>query len=136
MTTVIRADEAKMGDEVKITLRDNLKHFIVGRVIAIAKYDIAKSMNTDLAARHASIQSLSASTGDTLPAVTEETFLILDVGDVRPTVAAYDWIFSIELVEKGATFKIKLLNSSRAEADKAVAILRQNNIACQLDIVY
>lgn len=136
MTTVIRADEAKMGDEVKITLRDNLKHFIVGRVIAIAKYDIAKSMNTDLAARHASIQSLAASTGDILPAVTEETFLILDVGDVRPTVAAYDWIFSIELVEKGATFKIKLLNSSRAEADKAVAILRQNNIACQLDIVY
>ena len=128
---------AKTGDNVRVTLVDNLQHTVNGTVIAIATYDVAKSMQTDLPARHAAIQAYKVSlNGTTLPEITEEQFLILDTGSVRPTVVAYDWIEQIELVERGATYRIKLLNTTKADADAAVAILRANNIACQLDITY
>ena len=138
MTTSIKPEAVKTGDEVKVTFKDNLSHFVSGKVIAVATYDVAKSMNTDLAARHSSIQALVAKQGAILRAVTEETFLIIDTGDARPTVVAFDWIPAngLELIERGATFRIKILNSSRSEADKALAILRQNGLACQLDVLY
>lgn len=134
----VTASSVKTGDNVRVTLIDNLQHTVNGSVIAIATYDVAKSMQTDLAARHAAIQAYVSGLpyGDPLPEVTEEKFLIINTGSVRPTVVAFDWIEQIELVERGATYRIKLLNSSKADADKAVAILRANNISCQIDVLY
>ena len=134
---IITAATAKTGDNVRITLLDNLQHTINGTVIAVATYDVAKSMQTDLPSRHAAIQSYQVSlNGNPLPEITEEKFLILNTGGIRPTVVAYDWIEQIELIERGATYRIKLFNSTKADADAAVAILRANNIACQLDVTY
>ena len=134
----ITASAVKTGDNVRVTLIDNLQHTVNGAVIAIATYDVAKSMQTDLAARHAAIQAYVSGLpyGEPLPEVTEEQFLIINTGSIRPTVVAFDWIEQIELVERGATYRIKLLNSSKADADKAVAILRANNISCQIDVMY
>ena len=134
----VTASSVKTGDNVRVTLIDNLQHTVNGSVIAIATYDVAKSMQTDLAARHAAIQTYVSGLpyGEPLPEVTEEKFLIINTGSVRPTVVAFDWIEQIELVERGATYRIKLLNSSKADADKAVAILRANNISCQIDVLY
>ena len=133
----IKPATAKTGDNVRITLLDNLQHTTNGIVMAIATYDVAKSMQADLPARHSAIQAYQVGIGGrVLPEVTEEKFLILNTGSVRPTVVAFDWIERIELVERGATYRIKLLNSTKADADTAIAILRANNIACQLDITY
>ena len=134
----VTASSVKTGDNVRVTLIDNLQHTVNGSVIAIATYDVEKSMQTDLAARHAGIQAYVSGLpyGEPLPEVTEEKFLIINTGSVRPTVVAFDWIEQIELVERGATYRIKLLNSSKADADKAVAILRANNISCQIDVLY
>lgn len=133
----ITAATAKTGDNVRVTLIDNLQHTVNGSVIAIATYDVAKSMQTDLSARHAAIQAYEVSLGnEPLPEITEEKFLIINTGSVRPTVVAFDWIEQIELIERGATYRVKLFNSSKADADAAIAILRANNIACQLDITY
>ena len=135
--SVITPELAKTGNNVTLTLIDNPYHAINGTVTAIATYDVAKAMQTDLAAKHAAIQSYCVETGkDPLPEVTAEQFLILDVGGIRPTVVAFDWIVQIELVERGATYKIKLLNTSKEKADEAIALLRAKNIACQLDVVY
>lgn len=134
----ITPSTAKTGDNVRVTLIDNLQHTVNGTVIAIATYDVAKSMHTDLASRHAAIQSYISglANNEPLPEVTEEKFLIINTGSVRPTVIAFDWIEQIELIERGATYRIKLLNSTKSDADKAVAILRANNISCQIDVLY
>lgn len=135
----ILASAVKTGDNIKVTLLDNLAHVINGSVIALATYDVAKSMQSDLPARHAAIQAYEVSLGhNPLPEITEEKFFILNTGGIRPTVIAFDWIAEggLELVERGATYKIKLLNTSKADADAAIAILRANNIACQLDVLY
>ena len=134
---IITPDLAKTNSNVSITLIDNPSHAINGTVTAIATYDVAKAMQTDLAAKHAAIQSYCVETGkEPLPEVTAEQFLILDTGGIRPTVVAFDWIVQIEMIERGATYKIKLLNTTKEKADEAIAILRAKNIACQLDVVY
>ena len=134
---IITPDLAKTNSNVSITLIDNPSHAINGTVIAVATYDVAKAMQTDLAAKHAAIQSFCVETGkEPLPEVTAEQFLILDIGGIRPTVVAFDWIMQIEVIERGATYKIKLLNTTKEKADEAIAILRAKNIACQLDVIY
>ena len=134
---IITPELATTNSNVSMTLIDNPSHAINGTVIAIATYDVAKAMQTDLAAKHAAIQSFCIETGkNPLPEVTAEQFLILDTGGIRPTVVAFDWIVQIEMIERGATYKIKLLNATKEKADEAIAILRAKNIACQLDVVY
>lgn len=136
-TSIVSPKDVTTGSTVQVTIADAPQQVVTGTVIAVATYDVAKSMNTDLPAKHAAIQALSVNSGaNVLPEIQDETFFILNTGGTRPVVVAFDWILKLELVEKGANYRIKLLNCSKADADKAIAILRANNLACQLDVLY
>lgn len=136
-TSIVSPKDVTTGSTIRATIADAPQQSITGTVIAVATYDVAKSINTDLPARHAAIQSLAVNSGaEVMPEITDETFFIVNSGGTRPVVIAFDWIIKLELVEKGATYRIKLLNCSKADADKALAILRANNMACQLDVLY
>ena len=136
-TSIVSPKDVTTGSTVQVTIADAPQQVVTGTVIAVATYDVAKSMNADLPSKHAAIQAISVNNGaNVLPEVDDETFFILDTGGTRPVVVAFDWILKLELVEKGANYRIKLLNCSKADADKAIAILRANNMACQLDVLY
>jgi len=140
VTDVVGKDSVKTvqtGDRISFYVYDSSVE-ITGTVQAVANYAIARSMNTDLAAKHAKIQSIIAATGEVPNEVTDETFFILDTGGTRPTVVAMSWIVNgvVEHVVQGSNYTIKLINCTKAKAELALDILRRANIACSLSIQY
>ncbi len=137
--STIPLSSIKTGDSIKLTVLDDTTQFIIGVVQAVATYDVAKSMQTDLAARHASMQAKAQNpetgNGVILKDITDDTFFILDAGGTRPTVIAFSWIKDIAYVEKGSTYLVKLINCTKKQAEQGIAILRANGIACTLDTI-
>jgi hypothetical protein len=128
--------ELKPGDKIKFFVLDT-NNVITGTVQAIANYSVAKSMQTDIASRHASMQAVRI-TNNTISEINiiDETFIILDVGETRPSVIAQSWINyeeGIHRLDKCADYKIVLKNCTKSEAAKALNILRANSIPCSFD---
>ena len=130
--TSITFGEVKTGQKVKLTERDNTSNAIIGVVQAIANYNVAKAMQTDIASKHAAMQ---ATANGTLTDIIYDTFLILDIGGIRPIVVAKSWIVdgTLQLIEKGSTYRIKLIGT-KEQAEQAIAILRASNIVCSLEV--
>ena len=139
MASSVAPSEVRVGDNVKVVVLDDTSIAYTGKVIGIASYPAAKSMGSDIAARHEQVKSaITATGGGTIADILDQKFLILDTGSTMPTVIAFDWIQDneVELIEMGATYTIKLLNSSKEKAEEAVAILRANSISCKLNTTY
>ena len=130
--------QLKPGDKVRFFVFDT-NNVITGTVQAIANYTVAKAMQTDIAARHASMQAANISNKSISEInIIDDTFLILDVGETRPTVIARSWInteVGIELVDNCADYRIILKNCTKSDAIKALHILRANSIACSFDVL-
>ena len=129
----------KVGDYVKLTMLDDRSVSYSGKVIAVSNFSVARSLGTDIVAKHAQIKSsITTVSGDPIDDVTDQMFLVLETDDTMPLVVAYQWIAgnSVEVIELGSTYTIKLLNASKELAEEAVAILRSNGISCKLNIVY
>jgi len=139
MPSTIQPNEAKVGDFIKFTVLDDATITYSGTVIGIANYSVAKSLGSDIAARHENVRAaLTASGSSDIANVIDQNFLVVDVGSTMPQVIAFEWISDnkVELIELGSTYTIKLLNCSKEKAEEAVAILRANGIGCKLNILY
>ena len=123
----------KMRVKFKVHSRTNDAAY-AGVVIGIADYSTAMSVGSDLAARHEEVRSVLLSVnGKTLPDISTEKFLVVDIGELRPLVVAYDWIDGqLEVVEKGQTIVIELIDATAADAALAMSVLRQHGLACNL----
>ena len=130
----------KVGDYVQFSILDDASITYSGKVVGVASYAVAKSMGTDLAARHEDIRAAATSKGITedLDSIVDQQFIIVDIGDVRPLVVAYGWIQDgvVEIIELGSTYTIKLLNCSKDKAQEALNLLRANGISCKLNVLY
>jgi hypothetical protein len=125
--------EVKVGDNISLSTKDSVAIAIEGMVIAKATYEVAKSMNTDLAAKHAAMQAALGGTGN-FKDITDNLFLIIDTGGTRPKVVAEDWIYgSIIQTDSVSSHRIKLLNCDKQRTQEAINILRANNFSCVLD---
>ena len=136
-TNLILFSQMKPGDRVKFFVNDSF-NVITGKVLAIANYDVAKAMQVDIAARHASIQAADIENNRAKTTnVIDDVFVILDVGETRPTVIEKSWISDkgIYLVDKCSDYKIVLKNCTKKEAIEALNLLRINNIACSFDVL-
>ena len=139
MSSSVAPGAVKIGDYIKLSILDDTSVVYSGKVLAIAKYPVARSMGSDIAARHEEVRSAITATGGTaLDDITDQDFIILDTGESLPTVIAFQWIQgnSVEIIELGSTYMIKLLNCSKDLAEEAVAILRSNGISCKLNVLY
>jgi len=123
----------QMRVKIKVHSRTNDETYI-GTITGLANYDVAMSMGSDLAARHEEIRDIILSTtGDDLQDLSTEKFLILDIGELRPLVVAYDWIDGqIEVIEKGQTIAIELIDATMSDANLALSVLRQHGLACRI----
>ena len=123
----------QMRVKIKVHSRTNDETYI-GTITGLANYDVAMSMGSDLAARHEEIRDIILSTsGKTLQDLSTEKFLILDIGELRPLVVAYDWLDGqIEVIEKGQTIVIELIDASMSDANLALSVLRQHGLACRI----
>jgi hypothetical protein len=123
----------QMRVKIKVHSRTNDETYI-GTITGLANYDVAMSMGSDLAARHEEIRDIILSTtGDDLQDLSTEKFLILDIGELRPLVVAYDWIDGqIEVIEKGQTIVIELIDATMSDANLALSVLRQHGLACRI----
>ena len=123
----------QMRVKIKVHSRTNDETYI-GTITGLANYDVAMSMGSDLAARHEEIRDIILSTsGKTLQDLSTEKFLILDIGELRPLVVAYDWIDGqVEVIEKGQTVVIELIDATMSDANLALSVLRQHGLACRI----
>ena len=123
----------QMRVKIKVHSRTNDETYI-GTITGLANYDVAMSMGSDLAARQEEVRDiLLSSSGTTLPDLSTEKFLILDTGELRPLVVAYDWLDGqIEVIEKGKIIVIELIDASMSDASLAVSVLRQHGLACRI----
>ncbi len=123
----------QMRVKLKVHSRTNDETYI-GTVTGQANYDVAMSMGSDLAARHEEIRDiLLSASGKTLQDLSTEKFLILDIGELRPLVVAYDWIDGqVEVIEKGQTVVIELIDATMSDANLALSVLRQHGLACRI----
>ena len=131
----MNASDVKLGNRVKLhILSSSSTPAITGKVLGIGDFSVAKSMGTDIASQHEEIRKIRISLeGTTLPDITDEKFLILDVQEDRPKVVAFDWIAGdIELIDKGGTYLVELRDSTAEAAQFAVNLLRSNGISCNL----
>ena len=129
----------KVGDYVKLTLLDDRSVSYSGKVIAVSNFSVARSLGSDIVARHEQIKSsITTVSGDSIDDVTDQMFLVIQTDDTMPLVVAYQWIAgnSVEVIELGSTYNIKLLNASKELAEEAVSVLRSNGISCKLNVVY
>ena len=139
MASIVTPNEIKIGDWVKLTILDDLSITYSGKVIGVANYPVAKSMGSDLVARHEQVRSSLANLGQTnLEDIVDQKFLIIDTDDVAPKVVAFGWIKdnAVELIAPGSTYTITLLNCSQPKAEEALRILRANQISCKLNTIY
>jgi len=129
----------KVGDHIKFSIADDSVNVYTGTVVGVASFQVAKSMGTDLAARHEQVRAaLTAQDKSDISSVVDQQFLIVDIGDIRPLVIAFEWITggAVEVIELGATYTIKLVNTSKEKAQEALNILRANGISCKLNVLY
>lgn len=133
---IITFNEIKPGIKVKFFVLDTT-NVITGTVQAVATYSVAKSMQTDIAARHASMQAASIKNnmiGEIN--IVDDLFVILDIGESRPLVIARSWInteIGIHRVDQCGDYKIILKNCTKSDATRALHILRASNIPCSFD---
>ena len=136
---IVTPSEIKIGDIVKITVLDDESITYSGKVLGISTYMVAKSMGSDLAARHEQVRSKLVGLGImSLADIVNQKFLIIDTVEPLPLVVAFEWIKdnAVELIELGATYTIKLINCSKDKAEEAVRILRANNVSCKLNVIH
>ena len=139
MASSVTPAAVKVGDYVKFVILGEASVAYSGKVVGVASYDVAKSMGSDLAAKHEEVRAAAtAARKADLVSIIDQQFLIVDIGDVRPLVVAFEWIDNgqVEIIELGATYTIKLLNCSKEKAQEAVNLLRANSISCKLNILY
>ena len=137
---IVSFSQLKPGDKIKFFVLDT-KNVILGTVKAIASYDIAKAMQTDIASRHASMQAAATQLESTdsrvnigLLNIIDDNFIILDVGETRPTVVAKSWIYGdIHRIDRCDDYTIVLRNCTKATAIKALNKLRADGIACSFE---
>ena len=128
--------EVRPGDKIKFFVLDT-NNVITGTVQAVANYSVAKAMQTDIASRHASMQAANIK-NDMIGEINivDDLFIILDVGETRPSVIARSWIntsIGIQRIDQCADYKIVLKNCTKSDAVKALHMLRANNIPCSFD---
>ena len=130
-------EEVKIGDYISLSTKDSVAVAIEGTVLAKAKYEVAKSMNIDIASKHAAVQAAAQAadpTKATFNDITDNLFLIIDTGGTRPRVIAEDWIYgSISKIDSASSHRIKLLSCNKKTAQDAINLLRSHNFACTLD---
>ena len=105
-----------------------------GMVVGVVTYDIALSVGEQIASRHEEIRALRlAATGTTLPDLSTEKFLVLNIGEPRPVVIAASWIDgSIEIVQQAEIVTIELIDATPSDINLALNLLKSNGIVCRI----
>lgn len=126
----------KIGDQVKFTVKDiNDTTQYLGKVVAIVDYQSAKAYS-DIDVIHQAMLQNDA----TLDNPELMRYLVIECYDGvrRPFAFQPDgknsWFNNntLEIVELGGEYKIKLYNSSETDATLAIRILREHGFTCQL----
>ena len=127
----------KIGDTVRYTLKD-LNDTVVysGRVVAICDYESARAY-ADVVAMHQAMLAADTTLGD----ITSYRFFIVEGYDkVRRPVGfeigtTKSWLSgdTLEIIDVGTTYTIKLFNASLEDATMAIRVLHEQGFSCKLE---
>ncbi len=119
-----------VGERIKFrTISPHDTTIYVGEVICFGNYSVAKLFD-DVGA----IQQDMLQQDPDIPDIAVLQYIVVDCHDGKRRPFAFNWIQNgkVEVVAVGNTKLVRLYNVSTAKAAEAIAILRQNDISCQL----
>ncbi|MBR1987480.1 MAG: hypothetical protein IKA36_00420 [Clostridia bacterium] len=126
----------KIGDTIKYTLKDlNDTTVYSGRVVAICDYESARAY-ADILAIHQAMLAADIQLGD----ITTFRFLIVEGNDGVRRPVGYEiggdnsWFTnnSVEIIDVGTEYTIKLFNASASDASLAIRVPNEQGFSCKL----
>lgn len=124
----IAVSKITVGARIKFsTISPRDATIYTGTVDLLGNYATAK-MFGDVDAAHLDMVAVAP----TLPDPVNSNYFVVTCHDGKRRPFAYGWIAngSVELIEAGATHRIRLYNASDAKLAEAISTLRQNGFDC------
>lgn len=125
-----------IGNTIKFTVKDlNDTTVYSGKVVSICDYESARAY-ADVAAIHQGMLSADA----TLDDVSNLRFLIVECYDGIRRPFGFEvnskgsWFTgnTVELIDEGSNYQIKLYNATANDATLAIRVLRSHGLTCKL----
>ena len=137
---LVKVSQCNLGDTIKFkTINPIDVNVYSGKIIGIVDFERARTYG-DVAAIHLQMAHGASSMGkDDLIDVTQQQFLVVELYNGEIVPYAFEWLQSpggsygsVQKIDVGATYTIRLYNVSDTDASTALSILKQNGYVCKL----